>query len=269
MKCANRSLARGLLRLCCLIFLLDLAHPTASGAEPIPVRYFEGISRGFLLVENDRGGQVGLGDVQQVVKGDRIVNHLSIRFKDGSRYEDETVFTQQRVFQLVSDHVTEEGPIFTNPMETFIDVAAGRVSVRYMEHGKKKQLTKQMELPPDLANGMIYALVKNISSASETTVSYLAVSPAPRLVKLVFGPDGETNFAVGGSNYKATQYVMKVEIGGVAGLIAPILGKQPPDTHMWVIGGMAPTYAGSEGPLYGGGPVWKISLISPSMRAEH
>lgn len=265
MKNVHRSLARSLLRLCCLVFLLDLAHPPASGAEPIPVRYIEGIAHGFLLVENDKGGQVGLGESQQVVKGGRVVDHLSIRFKDGSRYEEETVFTQQRVFQLVSDHVTEEGPIFTNPMETFIDVPAGRVSVRYMEHGKKKQLIKQMKLPPDLANGIVFALVKNIPSTSETSVSYLAVSPTPRLVKLVFSPDGETNFAVGGNNYKATQYVIKVKIGGVAGVVAPILGKQPPDTRMWVIGGMAPTYAGSEGPLYGGGPVWKISLLSPLM----
>jgi len=34
--------------------------------------------------------------------------------------------------------------------------------------------------------------------------------------------------------------VGKVKIGGVAGLVAPLLGKQPPDTHVWVLTGNAP-----------------------------
>jgi hypothetical protein len=58
-------------------------------------------------------------------------------------------------------------------------------------------------------------------------------------------------------------YVMHVDIGGMAGVVAPLVGMQPHDTDMWVIGGDAPTYAASQGPLYGDGPVWRISLVSP------
>jgi len=66
----------------------------------------------------------------------------------------------------------------------------------------------------------------------------------------------------------AMHYVMHVDIGGIAGALAPLVGKQPHDTDIWVIGGDAPTYAGSLGPLYGDGPVWRISLVSPEAALE-
>ena len=61
----------------------------------------------------------------------------------------------------------------------------------------------------------------------------------------------------------ATHYVVKVEIGGVSGLLAPLLGKQPPDTQVWILPGEAPAFVKSEGPLYLGGPLWRIELTSP------
>jgi hypothetical protein len=45
------------------------------------------------------------------------------------------------------------------------------------------------------------------------------------------------------------------------------VGKQPPDTHVWILGGDAPTFVKFEGPLYSGGPVWRIELSSPAYGA--
>jgi len=50
---------------------------------------------------------------------------------------------------------------------------------------------------------------------------------------------------------------------GVAGVVAPIVRKQPPDIHVWILGGEAPAFVKSEGPLYLGGPIWRIELVSP------
>ena len=55
----------------------------------------------------------------------------------------------------------------------------------------------------------------------------------------------------------------KVDIGGLSGLLAPLLGKQPPDSHVWILGGEAPAFVKAEQPLYLGGPVWRIELVSP------
>jgi hypothetical protein len=62
---------------------------------------------------------------------------------------------------------------------------------------------------------------------------------------------------------QATHYVVKVDIGGLSGLLAPLLGKQPPDGHVWILGGDAPAFVKSEQQLYFGGPVWRIELVSP------
>ena len=43
------------------------------------------------------------------------------------------------------------------------------------------------------------------------------------------------------------------------------MGKQPPDTHVWVLGGEAPAFVKSEGPLYAGGPIWRIQLASAGL----
>ena len=67
-----------------------------------------------------------------------------------------------------------------------------------------------------------------------------------------------------GAERKATHYVLKVEIGGVKGLIAPVVGKQPPDVHVWILGGEAPTFVKAEGPLYYGGPNWRVELANPA-----
>ena len=44
---------------------------------------------------------------------------------------------------------------------------------------------------------------------------------------------------------------------------APLLGKQPPDAHVWILGGEAPTFVKSETLSFLGGPVWRAELVTP------
>jgi hypothetical protein len=95
-------------------------------------------------------------------------------------------------------------------------------------------------------------------------VPFLAAAPKPRLVKLAIAPEGEYPFTAGGHSYKAAKYVLKVELGGVAGVVAPMIGKQPADSHVWVTGGRVPAVVRVDTALYPEGPVWSIQLASPS-----
>jgi hypothetical protein len=54
-----------------------------------------------------------------------------------------------------------------------------------------------------------------------------------------------------------------IAIGGIKGVIAPLVGKQPPDTKVWVMGGVAPTYLKSEGSSCEDCPIWRTQLTSP------
>ena len=84
------------------------------------------------------------------------------------------------------------------------------------------------------------------------------------MVKLEILPEGEKAIASGNTKHKTVRYVVKVKIGGVAGFVAPLLGKQPPDMHVWVLTGDAPAFVKLEGPLYAGGPIWRIELATPA-----
>jgi hypothetical protein len=119
-------------------------------------------------------------------------------------------------------------------------------------------------LPVDVANGMVLTLLKNARpDAPPRSVGFVAATPKPRLVKLAISTAGEEPFTTGGTARKATHYVLKVDIGGLTGVVAPLLGKQPPDSHVWILGGEAPAFVKSEQPLYNEGPVWRIELTSP------
>ena len=119
-------------------------------------------------------------------------------------------------------------------------------------------------MPADLANGLVPTLIKNLRpDAPPAEVSIVVATPKPRLVKLIITAQGAEPFSVAGSAREATNYLVRVKIGGVAGVVAPILGKQPPDTHIWILGGEAPAFVKSEVVSYMGGPMWRIELASP------
>jgi hypothetical protein len=248
----------------CAAALLCGTRPAAI-AEPIPVRHVEGTEHGFLAVRTKEGRIVAVGDLYQVVHGDTVNARLTFRFKDGSVDDETTVFSQRDKFHLITDHHIQRGPSFPQPLDISIDARHGQVTVRSRKKdGKDEVKTRHLDLPPDLVNGLVLSVSKNIlPETPETEVSMLVATPELRLIKLRLSPRGEEPFSLAGSPRKATRYEIKIELGGVAGLIAPLIGKQPANIQIWIIGGEAPAFVREEGPLYQGGPIWTIQLTSP------
>jgi hypothetical protein len=242
-----------------------LFHHLALLAEPVEVRRSEGVLHGFLVLRTLDGERLADGDLIQVPSGGRVTTRLTFRFKDGSVHEESAVYTQRRHFRLLSARLVQKGPTFPRALDMSADATKDRVRVRYVEEdGKEKTEDEKLELPSDLANGLILTLVKNLSfDGGPAKVSLVAATPKPRVVKLEISPAGREPFSTGGTSREAVHYVVKVEIGGIAGLLAPLLGKQPPDSHVWVLGGEAPAFVKAELPLYLGGPLWRIELVSP------
>jgi hypothetical protein len=246
-----------------------LVLSAAAQAQVAPeVRYAEGLVRGFLKLRAMNGDVLAYGDLGQIPHAKYVSNRLVLRFKDGSVHDETVDFSQQRVFKVLNYHLVQSGPAFRIPVDMRIDGSTGKVLVRYTtEDGDEKEESEQFELPPDLANGMIPILLKNFpDGANQTTVSMVAATPKPRLVKLVISPEGEARFSAGGAALDATRYRIKVEIGGVLGLLAPLVGKQPQDSLAWVLKGNAPAFVRMEGPLFADGPSWRIELASPSLQ---
>jgi hypothetical protein len=244
--------------------------PTSLIGETISIRHREGLVHGFLALSTLEGETIANGDLTQVARGDRVTNHLHFDFKDGSVHDEMTAYSERGSFKLIRYHLKQKGPSFPRTLDTTVDGMSGQATVRYSDDdGKPKVETEKIKATADLANGLVLTLLKNIlPETKETKVTMVASTPKPRLVTLAITPQQEATFAVGVSRRKATLYAVKVEIGGVAGIVAPLLGKQPPDTHVWILGGDAPCFVKSEGPMYFGGPIWRIELISPSWPKE-
>ena len=253
---------RGLLAWFACVCLL---WPYALGGQTVAVRHVEGLVHGFLTLKTLDGVRLADGDLIQTSSGDRVTTRLVFRFTDGSIHDETAVYSQRQHFRLITHHLVQKGRAFPQPLEMSIGAAKGQVTVRHTDgHGKTNVESDHFEIPPDLANGLIITLLKNVQAgALPLTVSLIAATPKPRLVKLAITVAGEEPFSTGGAGRRATHYVLKVEIGGIAGLVAPLLGKQPPDSHVWILGGEAPAFVKSEQPLYAGGPLWRIELVSP------
>ena len=181
------------------------------------------------------GKRLATGDMTQVVRGDRVTSHLVFRFRDGSLDEETTVFSQKGTFRLISDHHIQRGPFFPKPLDISIDAGSGKITSR-SEAGEIKQ--EHLELPPDVSNGLPPNLLMNVlPSASDTQISYIAPGDKPRLIAISIRNAGDVPFMVGGTQRKAIDYVLHVELGGLKGVIAPLIGKEPPDYRIWILGG--------------------------------
>ncbi len=237
-----------------------------AAAEPVPAHHPAGTLHGFLALTTEQGQVLAVGDLIQIVRGNRVTAHLSFHFKDGSLDDETTVYTQRGVFRLVSDHHIQRGPYFPHPIDTMIDVAKGTVVTHSLgKDGKDEVSTDRVKMPADLYNGLVPAVIENVSpDAGETKVSMIVATPKPRLVTLDIMPQAPQTFYLAGVARKSSVYEIKLELGGIAGVIAPIIGKQPPNIFIEILGGELPAFLRETGPLFEDGAPLNITQIGPT-----
>ncbi|MGE5414345.1 MAG: hypothetical protein ACM3NW_09235 [Syntrophomonadaceae bacterium] len=246
-------------------FIVTLLSPEAPPARhPVPVRYAEGITHGFLTLHTLEGEHLADGDLIQTARGEQVTARMELRFRDGSLEEETTVFSQRGHFALLHYHLVQKGPSFPDPSDVTVDVPKGSVTVRAVEKGKETVSSERLEMPPDVANGLVVIAIKNLAPGGRAALSMVAAAPKPRLIGLDIVPAGDEKYAIGATSRRASKYVVKVDLRGVAGVVAPLIGKQPPDTDVWITQGEAPTFVKMEGPFYVGGPLWRLELAAPT-----
>ena len=244
-----------------MLLTLFLFNVKPLSADLVPVRRTQGTFHGFLVLKSLDGKTLATGDLIQVAHGNRVTSRLIFHFRDGSVDDQVTVFSQNKVFQLISSHHVQRGPSFPKPLDMFIDARTGQITTI---DNDKKTTQRHLDLEPDICNGLPLTLLLNLDPGGPPTrLSMVAPTSKPRLVHLEISPDGEDRVSIGGIGHKATNYRIKIELGGISGVVAPIVGKQPSDIHVWILGGDAPAFIKEEGQFYEGGPVWRIELVSP------
>jgi hypothetical protein len=241
----------GCLGLLVLVLGVPLTH-----ADPVAVRFTEGVARGFPVLRAPGGEVLAHGDLVQVARGDRVDSRLVFRFRDGSVYDESLAFTQRDVFTLLSYRILHRGPSFPETIDASIERDTARYHVRYRadEDSPEEVLTGTFEMPDDVYNGLLGTLLKNLDTGASMTVQIVAFTPKPRLVKMLLEPVAAEPVAMGTVRVPATRYHLKPQLGLFASLLVMAL----PDVKTWIAHGEAPAFLKFEGPLYFMGPVWYI-----------
>jgi hypothetical protein len=233
-----------------------ISGPVAAMAEPIAVRFTEGIGRGFPVLRDVNGDRIAQGDLIQVARGDRVENRLTFRFRDGSFYDETVVFSQRDVFTLLSYRLVQRGPSFPETLDAAVDRETGRYTVRYKadEDSPEEVFKGKFEMPSDAYNGLLSTLMKNLPTGTSATVQIIAFTPKPRLVKMLLMPANTDTVMMSDTAVPSTRFLVKPQLG----LFASLLVADIPDIKIWIGGGEAPAFLRFEGPLYFMGPIWRI-----------
>jgi hypothetical protein len=235
----------------------------SAEAAPVGVRLPEGNARGFLVVRSLDGEAIAYGELIQKSPGAVIDSRLLLRFKDGSLYDETATFSQKGVFRLEAYRLLQRGPSFPTTEVSF-DRKSGRYRARTQDKkgGEERTASGSLEMPADLYNGMALTLLKNLPSGASAAVQMVAFTPDPQLIKMQLGPEGENTVLVGGDAKKVTRHLVKLEIGGLTGVIASLIGKDPPALRYWLVAGDVPAFARFEGAMFLNGPVWRLELAT-------
>lgn len=188
---------------------------------------------------------------------------MIFHFPDSSLFEETVEFTQHGVFALQSYHLVQRGHAFVNDLDATLS-AFGQYLVKTRSHrdGQEREYGGTLAMPPDVSNGLVITLLKNLARHDTQTVHVVAFTPEPRLVRLELTPVAEQRVLNGGRGETAVMFALKPRLGALVGLFARLTGKLPPDSHVWIVIHEVPAFVRFEGPLYDG-PVWRIDLSSP------
>jgi hypothetical protein len=225
----------------------------------------EGVVRGFLVVRSADGTVIGHGELRQKPRPPLVESSLILDFADGSHREERVVFSQDRAFRLEAYRLIERGPSFPATAEVSFDRTSGQYRARLKDNkgGEEQSSSGSLEMPADLYNGMPLVLVKNLADGERASGQLAVFLPKPRLIRMEIGPEGEDRVRLGAQPLALRRYLVKPQVGGVTGVIASLIGKDPPDTRYWIATGDAPGFVRFEGAMFLNGPVWRIDLTAP------
>ena len=117
-----------------MICTTGLLWPVYTGnAEPVPVRHVQGYLHGFVVLKDLDDKVLASGDLTQTGGANRVTAVLSLHFKDGSLYQETSVFSQRRVYQLLTYKQVQKGPSFKTQQTLNLDTSTGKVSLQYTD----------------------------------------------------------------------------------------------------------------------------------------
>lgn len=239
----------------------------SATAAPIPVRFVEGATHGYLILRDERGDRLADGEMIQKTHGELVDSQLVFRFKDGSLHDERVSFTQKHVFTLQSYKLLQRGPSFPTTIDLAMERKTGEYRLQSSRNGSSDEpLAGRIELPDDVSNGMVMTLLRNLTPGHGETVHFIAFTPDPKVIELKLVPTIKTSIRIGDAAKQVTQYALEPQLDSLTMFFGKLLGKLPAafHYHFWLLTEDVPAFGGFEGPLYLNGPTWRIEQTALS-----
>jgi hypothetical protein len=245
---------------------LAITLGSAAPGQQIPVMHIQRPMQRSMAARTEDGKIIASGEFTQAVEGDEVTMRMIYHFADGSIDDETTTYKQQGTFRLVRNHHIQKGPFFAKPVDYTVEAATGVVTSRTADkNGKIHIESVHRDSPDDLANGFVGTLLLNVpENTTPFRVGMLAPVGGGRLIRLLISPEGEQPFHTTGQTLKATVFRIHPELGGIVGVIAPLIGLQPKDVMVWVLEGEKPAVVRIVGQLGGYGPLVSSELEGTS-----
>lgn len=142
-------------------------------------------------------------------------------------------------------------PFFSKASNCLVE-ESGNITIRTIDKdGKEKVEMSHIDLPPDVSNGFTGTMLLNASpNADPFKLSLVALAGEGPFIQLSVDVAGEEPFSlILGVRRKATVFRVHAELGGIAGVIAPVIGKHPKEVFVWTLEGEVPSLVREIGPL--------------------
>src|SRR2546426_7318669 len=211
------------------LVMVTLCWSTLLEAAPLNVRMVEGHTRGFLVLRTMSGKALAHGEMAQRCSGRLVHGHLTLNFADGSLWDEHVTYSQEKVFRLEAFRHVQRGPSFPTSEVSF-DRGSGRFQARIQDKkgDEVKEASGPFDMPADLYNGMTLVLLKNSAPGAGVSGQMAVFGPKPPLIKMELIHEGEDTIRVGPITKTAWRYLVKLEIGGLTGVLASVVGQGPP-----------------------------------------
>jgi hypothetical protein len=107
---------------------------------------------------------------------------------------------------------------------------------------------------------MALLVLKNLPPGERVTAHLAAFTPKPRLLRMELYREGEDRVVFAGDPKQAARHLVNLEIGGLTGVVASMIGKSPPDLRYWLVLGDMPAFVRFQGSMFLNGPVWRVEM---------
>lgn len=247
-----------------LLLLVVLALALPAGA--VPMRWEEGVLRGFPSLTDRAGKTIADGQLVQRRRGRELVVSAHFHFADGRLVDEENVFlTRPALRQRAWSFTERKGGIVTRRF--FVDLDAGRAGgMKRGDDGAVQSWAEAVPITPGrtfVASGFAYAVKELMPdlAAGPVELETIAFTPKPRAAKVKVVRDGTEVLHEAGRKLTVDRITIHPEVPALAKLFVKVS-----DSHLWFVRGPPPQFVRSQSQLAEiSDPVTFIDLLAPGL----